>query len=166
MAEKNGIGEKVELGFAEECEDPDDFSSDNFPSKTGGKPVWLDPVSLPPLDSLTCKECKKPSLLLLQVYAPHSDDPANFHRTIYIFMCTDPKCCKPGSSKSFRVLRCQLPKHNPYYDDEVDDNDRSNTEGILRLLIICVYCNYHKLYMQSELEITAGQWPFSEQQLT
>ena len=123
--------DKVELGFAEECQDPEDFSSFNFPSKTGGKPIWLDPVNLPSLNDLSCRECKKPCLHLLQVYAPHSDDPAIFHRTIYIFVCADPKCSKSGSFKSFRVFRCQLPKQNLYYNDNTnDDNSDLNVKGI------------------------------------
>ena len=116
----------VELGFVEESQDPEeDFSSHNFPSKVGGKPVWLDPVGLPAPDQLLCNECHKPCIFLLQVYAPHTDDPATYHRSLYVFMCRDPACSKPGSAKSFRVLRCQLPKRNPYYDE-----DESSSNGL------------------------------------
>ena len=121
MAELTNV---VELGFAEECHDPEDFDSSNFPSKVGGKPVWLDPVSLPSPQDLLCRECQKPCVLLLQVYAPHTDDPATFHRTLYVFMCTDPECSKVGSVRSFRVFRCQLPKQNPYYDNDDKENDK------------------------------------------
>lgn len=113
----------VELGFVEESQDPKDFSSSSFPSKVGGKPVWLDPVHLPSPDNVSCKECERPCVLLLQVYAPHTDDPASYHRTLYVFMCTDPKCSKPGSTKPFRVLRCQLPKNNSYYAADESDSE-------------------------------------------
>ena len=113
----------VELGFAEECDDPEEFSSGNFPSKIGGKPVWLDPAFLPPPNKLSCLECQKPCVLLLQVYAPHTDDPETYHRTLFVFMCTNSQCFKQGSSNPFKVFRCQLSKQNPYYADVSIESD-------------------------------------------
>ena len=116
----------VELGFLEE-ESPDSLtaspsnqtSSNFFPSKVGGRPVWLDPVHLPSPEQLECKTCRKPCLLLLQMYAPLSDHPQTYHRSLFVFMCTNRDCHRKKSSLlPFRVLRCTLPRGNPYYPSE------------------------------------------------
>ena len=117
----------VELGFLEECESPEELTSSNLPSKVGGKPAWLDPICLPSSEQLACKECQKPCVLLLQIYAPHSDKPAIFHRSMFVFLCVNPACFKIGSSRSFRVFRCQLPKDNPYYGKQEGCIDVVNT---------------------------------------
>ena len=97
----------MELGFLEE---PEDGRSDIFPSKIGGKPVWLDRQSLPTDESLTCQQCGKPLVFLLQIYTPEEDDLAEKEkpRTLFLFMCGDPKCYSPGCASSFIVLRCEL----------------------------------------------------------
>ena len=116
---------EVELGFLEEQPScisssiSSQTSSNYFPSKVGGMPVWLDPVHLPTTKELECLICHKPCLLLLQMYAPLSDHPETYHRSLFVFMCTDPDCHREKSSLlPFRVLRCNLPRGNPYYPSE------------------------------------------------
>lgn len=57
-----------------------------------------------------------------QLYAPHPDAAAAFHRTLYLFGC--PVC------HNIRVLRGQLPRVNPYYENNSNShkNDK-NTES-------------------------------------
>lgn len=107
----------MELGFVEKVYDPSVLSSSYFPSKVGGKPAWLDPQELPRPESVSCGKCRSPLIFLLQVYAPLSDgeNDSTFHRSIFLFMCKDPKCHQENGSKCFRVLRCQLPKVNNFY---------------------------------------------------
>lgn len=56
----------VDLGFAEEC-DPELLTSQNFPSKIGGKPAWLELQNLPTLDEVKCTNCAEPLIFLCQV---------------------------------------------------------------------------------------------------
>ena len=128
----------VELGFLEKCSSPEQLTSPFYPSKVGGKPSWLDPVHLPSSDQLICKECNKPYILLLQIYAPLSDEPDTYHRSIFVFMCLDTACHKSYSTKPFRVLRCHLPQNNHYYptnnetenlkDKETTSDDKTNID--------------------------------------
>ena len=66
---------------------------------------------------------------LLQVYAPVPVDDstapegAEYHRTMFVFMCRNPGCHGIGVSKSFKVLRCQL--------DEVVDSTSCQDEDSL-----------------------------------
>ena len=99
----------VELGFVEEIE-PSYLESHYFPSKLGGKPAWLALKNLPCEDELACKYCKKPCTFLLQVYCPVSDKESCFHRTIFVFMCKNPGCCKKNEASNLVVFRSQLPK--------------------------------------------------------
>ena len=134
---------EVELGFLEKCEDPAELTSASFPSKVGGKPIWLYPVHLPPTERVQCKQCQKPCVLLLQIYAPLTDDPASYHRTLYVFVCRDPSCHKKDNSKSFRVLRCSLPKQNSYYcdsDDDDEDSQASSVDHTLSTPSLCQVC--------------------------
>ena len=108
----------VELGLLEKPENPALLTSPYFPTKVGGKPAWLDPVNLPPSEQLTCQHCGKPCVLLLQLYAPLSDDPAVFHRSLFVFMCKESACHQLGNAKPFRVFRCNLAKDNPFYYSE------------------------------------------------
>ena len=120
--DKNKSG-TMELGFVEKVRDPSELSSAFFPSKVGGKPEWLDLQNLPSPETLSCGHCKSPLVFLLQVYAPLSDgDDSTFHRTIFIFLCKDPKCHEQSGSRCFRVLRCQLPEVNDFYRPSTGDN--------------------------------------------
>ena len=127
MAAKTDLAE-VELGFLEKYDTTAEPVASSFPSKVGGKPVWLDPVHLPPADKLLCKQCGKPSVLLLQIYAPITDRTASRHRNVYVFVCRDPSCHRRDSNKPFRVFRCSLGKENDYYSDDESEEDIDNDE--------------------------------------
>ena len=123
------VVKEVELGFVEEAEDPEQLTSPHFPSKVGGKPAWLDNVRLPRPEDTECGACRKPMTFLLQVYAPVPVDDsvapegAEYHRTMFVFMCRDPGCHSVGVSKSFKVLQCQL-------DEVVDSTSCLNEDGL------------------------------------
>lgn len=115
------ISSPVELGF---LEDHDDKSNYPFPSHVGGKPHWINPQHLPSPDILSCRECKHPMVLLLQLFVPlrNAESPARaYHRMVYVFTCTKADCHRPGAcNPGMVVLRTQLPRENPYYPFNVD----------------------------------------------
>ena len=112
----------VDLGFVSETESWR-LSSYLFPSKVGGKPAWLSLKSLPTSNDLQCKKCTEPCLFLLQTYAPWNEKPSCFHRTIFVFVCMNPACCKLNDSSNFIVMRSQLPKVNDFYAEEPYDEE-------------------------------------------
>ena len=124
------VVKEVELGFVEEAEDPEQLTSPHFPSKMGGKPAWLDNARLPRPEDTECGACRKPMTFLLQVYAPVPVDDsaapegAEYHRTIFVFMCRNPGCHGIGVSKSFKVLRCLL-------DEVVDSTSCADVSNLL-----------------------------------
>ena len=117
----------VELGFVEERSD---FGP--FPSKVGGKPAWMVAEGLPGKDVLACKRCQQPLLLLLQLSVPlrgtKDASDTSYHRTLYVFTCTDASCHRLGVDPAMVVLRCQLPRKNPYYPPNVDSDDETVEE--------------------------------------
>ena len=67
----------------------------------------------------------------MQVYAtaPREHDvPSCFHRTIFVFICHDPKCCRTNRSDNFVVLRSQLPRQNEFYPDVRPSEDDFNPQ--------------------------------------
>lgn len=109
----------VELGFAEPPESP--LLAKNFPNKIGGKPEWLNPECILSADQVRCEVCRKPMILLVQLYTPEDYPPEAFHRTIYVFCCKDGSCHEISWEKSFKVFRSQLPKNNPYWQENESD---------------------------------------------
>ena len=103
----------VQLGFAEEPR-KGDFDLKNFPSKIGGLPVWLLPLSNNIDESFFICSCGDYLSFLLQLYSPLEDKSNSFHRMIYIFFC--PKCWKKRDL--VKVLRINLPEKSSYYDGE------------------------------------------------
>ena len=114
---------KVELGFVEKTECPEELTSPYFPSKVGGRPSWLDPTLLPTPEQTACSVCSLPRTFLLQVYAPLEDTPGAFHRTLYLFVCLNPSCHQRNSSRGFGVFRSQLPKNNSFYNEVSGDEE-------------------------------------------
>ncbi|KAJ1963966.1 hypothetical protein IWQ62_003069 [Dispira parvispora] len=131
----------VQLGFAER---PDEwFFNDVFPSKIGGKPVWLNPDNPLKAEEVLCGECGKPMPLLLQLYTPEDKPKEAFHRML------------------FKVYRSQMPENNPYYTAErieTDPEDNSSDVDILEIAedeirwernpnvsgaTLCVVCGLH-----------------------
>ncbi|XP_014211929.1 programmed cell death protein 2 [Copidosoma floridanum] len=107
----------IDIGFAEECESWR-LCSRFFPSKIGGKPAWLDLQHIPTAEQLTCDYCQNPCIFLCQVYAPYDDDDRTFHRTLFVFVCRDPSCCKDNENGNVRVFRSQLSKVNIFYPSD------------------------------------------------
>ncbi|KAI9506734.1 hypothetical protein GGI25_005608 [Coemansia spiralis] len=106
------------LGYAEPLDDH--FGSEQFPSKIGGKPKWLDPTHPLSVDRVLCDECGKPMVMLLQLYAPEDEPKDAFHRMLYVFICRNGKCHRSCASRCMRVFRSQIPENNGLYkSDEI-----------------------------------------------
>ena len=118
----------------EKAQCPEELTSCHFPSKVGGKPVWLNPVCLPTPEETACSVCGFPRTFLLQVYAPLEDTPAAFHRTFFVFVCLNSSCHQQNNSHGLRVFRSQLPRENPFYgaDHEDDDEGGSSEDELIR----------------------------------
>jgi pre-rRNA-processing protein TSR4 len=97
--------------FDVDLDKPWQLLSHYFPDKIGGRPAWLSLNPLPTPDDVKCGRCKRPCALLLQKYAPKE----TLHRTIFVFMCREPECCRPDTNHNFVVLRSQLSFVNDFY---------------------------------------------------
>ncbi|KAJ3342644.1 hypothetical protein HDU93_001624 [Gonapodya sp. JEL0774] len=107
----------VHIGFLEEPEetltvDLDDPSA--FPSKVGGKPLWLDPTNPLRASDVTCGRCGSVMPLTLQLYTPEHGGEDAYHRVVYVFGCKKGACFHEDPKASLRAFRTQLPKLNPY----------------------------------------------------
>lgn len=124
------IKAKMELGFVEEVEDPEELTSPFFPSKVGGKPAWLDLMRVPSVDTLSCSKCGKPLISLLQIQSsPSSSCDDDHHRTLFLFLCTDSKCHSSGdTSCSIVALRCET-KRCLYDNHNAGSLDTFSSEG-------------------------------------
>ena len=109
----NNNNDPVQLGFAE-IPRKGDLELKNFPSKIGGLPVWLLPLSNNIDESFFTCSCGENLSFLLQLYSPLEDKDNCFHRMIYVFFC--PKCWK--KKDLVKVLRLNLPEKSSYYDGE------------------------------------------------
>ena len=119
---------EVTLGFVEKAEKWR-YTRKYFSSKVGGKPAWLSMKDLPSSDNLKCPNCGKVCIFLMQVYCPIVELVHTcFHRTLFIFVCKDPRCHSQINTAAFVVLRSQLPRANEFYDYEPPDEDNPDTE--------------------------------------
>ncbi len=108
---------EVDLGFVEEVESHK-LASIFFPSKVGGKPAWLSQTGVPMLSDLECSACGNLLKLLVQIYAPRDEQEECFHRTLYVFCCSNSDCFKKNDNTPFKVFRSQLPRKNQFFDDD------------------------------------------------
>ncbi|KAI9596358.1 programmed cell death protein 2 [Syncephalis fuscata] len=116
----------IQLGFAErvdEDEREEAFSYESFPSKIGGRPVWLNPTKPLAAARVLCGVCKDPMTFLLQLYAPEDQPAEAFHRTIYVYCCPKGACHQKSWRDCFRVLRSQLPQDNSFYKKRASTKD-------------------------------------------
>lgn len=112
----------VVLGFAEPPVSAAAFRPYRFPSKLGGRPVWLYFGHSRP-HALRCGVCGGVLAFLLQLYAPINGLDQAFHRVIYLFVCRSRGCA--GGVGAARVLVAQLPRENPFYPYDPLDNDEA-----------------------------------------
>jgi len=136
---------RVDLGFIADEHDPKVLHPAYFPSKVGGRPSWLHLSSLPTPESLLCKNCSKPTIFLLQIYAPLDGKPSCFHRSLFLFVCRDPACCRTDDASNFLVFRSQLPRTNPFYSYEPPEYDTkkvdvSRLKDASEYQSLCVVC--------------------------
>lgn len=129
----------VDLGFAEKCE-PWEVESRLFPSKLGGKPAWLDLQNLPTPEDLQCSNCKQQMLFLCQIYAPYEDDDNNFHRTIFVFVCKKPDCCRQNSAENFVVFRSTLRRENAFYSADDPKEEPDPMFSLSKWVTLCTLC--------------------------
>lgn len=118
----------MELGFLEKVEYPEELNTSSFPSKVGGKPVWLDQSNIPSPQEIACIVCGKQKVFLLQIYAPLPDTPDAFHRTFFLFMCSNSSCHQKNDARGFAVFRYQLPKTSSF-DKSSDEQVTGCAEG-------------------------------------
>lgn len=130
---------QIDLGFAEPCE-PWRLQSRLFPSKIGGKPAWLSLENIPDYDRLKCATCNKTVTFLCQIYAPIEEDPANFHRTVYVFACRTPTCNLKNKSENFKVLRDSLPRRNKFYSYDPPEEKPDEIFDPNKWTRLCNFC--------------------------
>lgn len=86
---------------------------EQFPSKVGGVPVWLEPEHLPSAESLRCGVCGKSMRYLLQLYCPRWPELQHaYHRSLMLFCCGG--ACLLESA-GWKALRCNLEQDTRYY---------------------------------------------------
>ncbi|XP_014234718.1 programmed cell death protein 2-like [Trichogramma pretiosum] len=131
----------IDIGFAQESESWQ-LESRFFPSKVGGKPSWLDLKNIPDSKKLACDHCQQPTIFLCQIYAPIEEDEKAYHRTIYVFICKNPICCKDNSNGNLKVLRSQLEQENEFYppEDPVVESDWQPDLCVEKWSKICSLC--------------------------
>ncbi|XP_023012957.2 zinc finger protein RP-8 [Leptinotarsa decemlineata] len=138
---------KLELGYMDECK-PWQVESRLFPSKAGGKPAWLDLENLPPVERLLCKKCGKTMIFLCQIYAPYEENIKesfenylnNFHRTLFVFICRDPKCCERNNSDNLKVFRSSLQRNNRFYSYDPPDDTPMPGFSLSKWVDLCSVC--------------------------
>ncbi|CAH1792294.1 unnamed protein product [Owenia fusiformis] len=136
----------VDLGFVEKT-DEWKLSSGLFPSKVGGKPAWLSLESIPSADDVKCQNCGKPCVFLCQIYAPIENPVPEqvdcFHRTVFLFVCSDPKCSVRNDNSNLVAVRSQLPRRNNYfsYDPPIESKaEKAEYKTAKDFQDLCVVC--------------------------
>ncbi|KAI1296195.1 Programmed cell death protein 2 [Mortierella claussenii] len=122
---------EVMLGFAEpvDLEEHGPLLAEDFCSKMGGLPIWLNPEHVLDTKEMMCDQCKKPMTFLLQLYSPEDHPAEAFHRVIYVFCCKNGACHKKSSRGCFKVVRSQLGQYNPYYTPVAKDDEDADEEN-------------------------------------
>lgn len=122
------MAEIIDLGFAEECEDEFRLSAISYPSKLGGKPAWLRWDKLLTEAQMHCLVCEKILQFLCQIYIPTELSGQQYHRTLYVFCCSNGKCYKSTSTKNssgagcIKVFRSLMEES----DDDLTEEDLDN----------------------------------------
>ncbi|XP_054165452.1 programmed cell death protein 2-like [Oppia nitens] len=111
----------IDLGFIQPIGRRYKLKNKYFPSKVGGKPVFLELKSIPTSVDMKCPNCQQMLRFLLQIYAPIESKDSAFHRTLFVF------CCFNNNCNHFKVLRSQLPRINTYYSFDPPNYDSDDT---------------------------------------
>jgi len=125
----------AELVYGFPDESVTNFSRERFPSKMGGKPVFLLGEAF---ETPYCSSCASKLRFLLQIYAPISENPGAFHRTLYIYVCTNAACTLKAGTDSVVVIRAQLPRRNSLYPYNFGEDKVTATSGID--ISVCELC--------------------------
>ncbi|KAF9182198.1 Programmed cell death protein 2 [Haplosporangium sp. Z 767] len=122
---------QVMLGFAEpvDLEEHGPLLAEDFCSKIGGLPIWLNPEHVLDTKEMLCDQCNKPMTYLLQLYSPEDHPAEAFHRVIYVFCCKNGSCHKKNPKGCFKVARSQLGQYNPYYTPVAKDDENAEEEN-------------------------------------
>ncbi|KAF9315703.1 Programmed cell death protein 2, partial [Podila minutissima] len=122
---------QVMLGFAEpvDLEEHGPLRAEDFCSKIGGLPLWLNPEHVLDTKEMLCEQCTKPMTFLLQLYSPEDHPAEAFHRVIYVFCCKTGACHKKSPKGCFKVVRSQLGQYNPYYTPVAEDHEDAAKEN-------------------------------------
>ncbi|KAJ3210880.1 programmed cell death protein [Clydaea vesicula] len=120
------MSSKIQLGFAIEIDENDPLMYDinDFPSKIGGLPMWLNPAEPLTSEQTRCEICNDIMAFLLQIYNTEDFPEEAFNRSTYVFICRNENCNKTSPenwNKIMKVFRIQLPKKNPYYPFSEDE---------------------------------------------
>ncbi|CRL07399.1 CLUMA_CG020372, isoform A [Clunio marinus] len=128
----------VQLGYAQEQESWL-LTNRFFPSKIGKKPSWLELTNIPKAEDLLCDFCQEPCIFLCQIYAGSAHVSHAFHRSIFVFICRNGKCCQENLSGNIKVLRSQLGLKNPFYPDKpaIESEDSEEIEVEVKLCKLC-----------------------------
>ncbi|KAF9926898.1 Programmed cell death protein 2 [Linnemannia zychae] len=142
----------VMLGFAEpvDLEENGPLLPEDFCSKMGGLPIWLNPEHVLESKDMTCDQCKKPMTFLMQLYSPEDHPAEAFHRVIYVFCCKNGACHKKSPQGCFKVVRSQLGQYNPYYtpvskddEDAAEENEGWEPMDSKNYAKTCFVCGMH-----------------------
>jgi len=151
----------IHLGFSESIEENKNVNNSSTKNlahkspywlnwdggKIGGKPSWLNPRDIPK-KAIFCSTCdleqtdktrKKPLYFVCQIYAPLDINENCFHRSLYVFVCSD--------CDYIFVLRNQLGRYNPFYPTTCDDIMIDNS----------LYNQHKSIYWNVHLCIVCGQ---------
>lgn len=136
----------VVLGFPEPAE-KGAFRPERFPSKIGGRPIWLYRHPKIPPKIPRCSICLQPQVFLLQIYAPLESEiighDSGFHRMLYICICKSASCLKNWNCVN--VLRAQLARENDYYPYSaisIEEEEEIENEIIKPLNSTCILCGF------------------------
>ena len=138
MAEDNN-NEIIDLGFAEECDEEFRLTSISYPSKLGGKPAWLRWDKLLTESHTRCGLCDNILQFLCQVYVPIELSGCQYHRTVYVFCCSNGKCYNTKSTLSsvgsgcIKVFRSLLEESK---EDLTEEDLDSKVEEELRKVVL------------------------------
>lgn len=106
----------VQIGYLEPVEKPLHINASHFPSKVGGKPMWLNPKEALSVEDVQCGVCQEAMYLLLQLYTPFEEIQHAYHRYLYVYICANGACHQKDKDKPYKVWRSQLPKNTALYD--------------------------------------------------